>query len=424
MKDKILGIITEYNPFHNGHKYHIEKAKEITGCNKVICVMSGDFVQRGEPAIIDKYFRTTVAINEGIDLLIELPIEISTGSSEFFATGAIKLLNSLGIVDCLCFGSECGDLTTLSNIAHILTDEPSEYTTLLQVNLRNGLSFPKAREKALSEYIGDEKISDLLSSPNNILGIEYLKAIEKTHSKIIPYTIKRLGMGYHDKLGDNSMPSASSIRDFLTNSDELISNPLSGEILNGMPPLMELFILDNQYKATPIELNDFSLILRYKLLNETKETLTKYLDVTEDIANKIYNNLNTFKSITDFIEILKSKDITYSRLSRIFIHIILDIKSEKIEDITTPNYIRFLGFAKDSSNLLKEIKEKSSLPLLSKLSNTEKLSKKGKEQLENNIKASNIYQSIVYNNFHIQYINEYNRQIITDQKITDTIKSF
>ena len=173
---KVVGLITEYNPFHNGHQYHIEKSLEVTGADAAVVVMSGDYVQRGIPAIMPKLLRTEMALKCGAGAVFELPVCYATGSAELFALGAVSLLDHLGIIDCLCFGSECGNLEEMGHIADILLEEPESYRNILQANLKNGLSFPAARQRALSAYLGNENASLLLDDPNNILGIEYLKA--------------------------------------------------------------------------------------------------------------------------------------------------------------------------------------------------------------------------------------------------------
>ena len=181
---KIVGLIAEYNPFHNGHLYHIRKAKEITGADAVLVIMSGNYVQRGTPAIMPKHLRAQVALESGVAAVFELPVCYATGSAEYFATGAVSLLNHLGCVDALCFGSECGDYALLERIAGILTEEPDDYTFYLKEALRKGLSFPRARQQALSSYLKDENVDQVLDEPNNILGIEYIKALYQTGSLI------------------------------------------------------------------------------------------------------------------------------------------------------------------------------------------------------------------------------------------------
>ena len=188
---KVAGIIAEYNPFHAGHKYHIEKTREITGADYIIAVMSGDFVQRGEPAIADKYLRTKLALSKGVDLVVELPTRYSTASAKEFAFGAITLLNNLNSVDFLSFGSECGNLEVLKSYVSILNNEPAKFKELMLENLKKGLSYPLARTNALSLYLNDSNSINITSLPNNILGIEYMCALSALNSPIMPAADRR-----------------------------------------------------------------------------------------------------------------------------------------------------------------------------------------------------------------------------------------
>lgn len=205
---KIVGLITEYNPFHNGHLYHIQKAKEISGADAAVVVMSGNYVQRGAPAIMPKHLRAEVALEAGVPVVMELPVCYASGSAEYFAAGAISLFEQLGCIDSICFGSECGDYKVLERIARVTADEPEEYKFSLQEALRKGISFPRARQMALKAYLKDDSLDVILEQPNNILGIEYIKALYKKKSSIKTYTIKRMVSGYHDEELTGSYSSA------------------------------------------------------------------------------------------------------------------------------------------------------------------------------------------------------------------------
>ena len=212
----ILGIVSEYNPFHNGHLRHLNYSKEVTKSAFTVCVMSGNFTQRGDTALIDKWTRAEMALKAGIDLVVELPTLYATSSAENFAEGAIKILNSLGVVDYISFGSEIGQLSPLNDIAEILYKEPKEFSSLITRQLKSGLSYPKARELAISMYFGSsKKYSDILENPNNILGIEYLKAIKKFKSPIVPLTVKREYSDYNSKSIKNGLASSTAIRDMI-----------------------------------------------------------------------------------------------------------------------------------------------------------------------------------------------------------------
>lgn len=412
---KTVGLITEYNPFHNGHQYHISKAKEITGADSVIVVMSGNFVQRGTPAIMPKSVRTECALLSGADLVIELPVCYSTGSAEYFATGAVSLLDHLGCVDFICFGSECGELPPLKYAADILSHEPPEYKELLQKYLKAGDSFPRARQKALYQYLCDHSsrypafsiydFEEILSNPNNILGIEYIKALNELQSTISPYTIQRTGSGYHDTHLGHVFSSASAIRQEI-NSIDLIKKYIPQNAFS--------VIEKEQNKTFPVYSNDLSLLLKTILLYESSEALTKYVDVNPELANRIYNHLNDYKNFEQFCDLLKTKELTRSRISRALLHIILRIRKEDFSDYYTNGivfYINILGFRKDKTELLSMIKRTCDIPLLTTSAEKRSIIGYGKNMLTSDIIASNLYYSVVAEKFSTLYKNELNRQI-------------
>lgn len=390
---KIVGLITEYNPFHNGHKYHIEEALRITHSDAAIVVMSGDFVQRGTPAIMPKHLRARMALTCGAALVLELPVYYATGSAEYFAMGAVSILNALNCVDSICFGSECGDIDKLQELAAILSDEPVLYQSILQSYLRQGIAFPSAREQAIADYTNDPELASILSSPNNILAIEYLKAMIRLNSKMSAYTITREGAGYHDDTVRSKLSSASAIRKALLSNQTL-------ETLSEQLPSSVLCIMDEAYATRyPVTENDFSVLLKYRLLGETKESLCEYQDVTPDLANRIINRRNDFLSWTQFCELLKTKELTYARISRVLLHILLNMKKSYSPKL----YGRILGFRRDKSEILKTIKNESKIPLISKLNK--------EDYLELDTYASDLYESVVTDIYSHPFINEYQKQI-------------
>ena len=424
---KVVGLIAEYNPFHNGHLYHIEKAKEITGADYVIVVMSGNFVQRGAPAIMPKHIRAEVALEAGVPLVLELPVCFATGSAEYFAAGAISLLENLGCVDSICFGSECGDYELLEKIARVTADEPEEYKILLKKYLANGFSFPLARQRALQEYFHDDALDKVLEQPNNILGAEYIKALYRTKSHMKADTIKRMVSGYHDDSLNSGYSSASAIRKLLAytgrslrlESDGMFDEPSLSEVLTRLetevPKECIRFLEETHHTRYPIYENDFSSILKYKLLTETKETLTEYLDVTEEIANRIINHTNYFITIDQFCNLLKTKDTTYARISRCLFHILLNIKVSDMQLFKEQGYCQYarvLGFRKDGKKLLSAIKKYSDTPLITKLSQAETLSESGQLMIKQDIFAADLYESIVTDKFKQPFINEYKQQVV------------
>lgn len=408
---KAAGIIAEYNPFHNGHMYHIQKVKELTGADYVVVVMSGDFTQRGIPALINKHSRAKMALKAGADLVFELPSYYATGSAEYFASGAIALLDKLGIIDCICFGSECGDIKILTDIAQMLNNETVPLSEAIQAGLRQGLSYPLARAKAIGELIPESyEHVEALSSPNNILGIEYIKAILKRNSSITPYTNFRMGAGYHDKMLSDNMSSALSIRQSLLENNTL-------EMIESSVPEHVFTIMQKHFlKTFPIYNDDISLILKYKLLMDEPNGYTDYVDISDDLSAKIKRNLKKYKSYSQFCDLLKSKDITYARVSRCLTHILLNHKKDYLQSYIENDFIfyaRILGLRKDASELMSALKLHSEIPVISKLADAKKsLSPFAMQMLEEDIRASQIYDSIISEKFNAKPIHEYSKEIV------------
>ena len=410
---KTVGLITEYNPFHNGHAYHIEKAKMLTGADRVIVVMSGDFVQRGAPAVMPKHLRAESALLSGASLIIELPVCFATGSAEYFAQGSISLLNQLGCIDSICFGSECGDLHLLKEIAQILADEPIEYQTALKQALKEGASFPAARQEALNIY--SDKYSEILASPNNILGIEYLKALAKIHSKMEPFTIKRIGAGYHDMDIDGQFSSATAIRsdiyqlaDVNSSSESLPLTHIQTQVPSSCHELMK----KNYQTRYPVKADDFSLLLKAKLLSETAGSLSHYLDMSPELANRILRLRNDYLSFEQFCDLLKTKELTRSRISRSFIHVLLGITNDWLTAMKAPApYARILGFRRDHADLLGILKQTSDIPLITSPARAV-LADTAYQMLELDIYASDLYESVITDLYGTPFHNELTKQII------------
>lgn len=410
---KTVGLITEYNPFHNGHAYHIEKAKMLTGADRVIVVMSGDFVQRGAPAVMPKHLRAESALLSGASLIIELPVCFATGSAEYFAQGSISLLNRLGCIDSICFGSECGNLHLLKEIAQILADEPIEYQAALKQALKEGASFPAARQEALNIY--SDKYSEILASPNNILGIEYLKALAKIHSKMEPFTIKRIGAGYHDMDIDGQFSSATAIRsdiyqlaDVNSSSESLPLTHIQTQVPSSCHELMK----KNYQTRYPVKADDFSLLLKAKLLSETAGSLSHYLDMSPELANRILRLRNDYLSFEQFCDLLKTKELTRSRISRSFIHVLLGITNDWLTAMKAPApYARILGFRRDHADLLGILKRTSDIPLITSPARAV-LADTAYQMLELDIYASDLYESVITDLYGTPFHNELTKQII------------
>ncbi len=424
---KVVGLITEYNPFHNGHLYHIRKAKELTGADQVLVVMSGDYVQRGAPAIMPKHIRAKIALEAGVPVIIELPVCCAVSSAEYFAAGAISLFEKLGCIDAICFGSECGDYDALERIARVTADEPEEYKKLLKEAMRKGNSFPRARQMALKAYLKDDSLDVILEQPNNILGIEYIKALYKKKSSLEIHTIKRMVSGYHEEELTETYSSASAIRKLLAHagnslhleSDGLFDEPTLSEVLTRLedqvPPSCIRLLEETHRTRYPVYANDFSLILKYRLLNETASSLTRYLDISEELANRIMRHANDFISFDQFCDLLKTRDLTYKRVSRCLFHLLLGITADDMAEYSESGfcqYARILGFRKDGAALLSYLKEHSKIPLITKLGQTDGLNETGLKMLKQDIFAANLYESVITDKFKMPFMNEYRQQVV------------
>lgn len=406
-----LGIISEYNPFHKGHEYCIKTLKKKCNADFVVVIMSGDYTQRGCPAIFDKHTRCAMALAGGADLVLELPIYYSTGSAEFFAGGAVSILNGLGCIDYLGFGSESDDISSMEKIARILVDEPIEFTTALKENLKSGKSFAVARAEALKACSDID--SNISNTPNDILGIEYIKAILLQGSSIKPVSIKRMGAGYHDDSIDDSFASATAIRNLIEAQGKAA---LSKDDLSSLIPSEALNALfdENEKSTSPvITADDFSTLLHYKLLSEKNNGFEQYLDVTREISDKIISHINDYKDFSSFVSELKTKELTYTRINRALLHILLNITKKNMEMYSPSrtdfvSYARILGFRKDASELMKTIKETATTPVISRLSDAYSQTSYFQMQLLNEtISASNIYDLVRHNE-----INEYSKKPI------------
>lgn len=359
----ITGIITEYNPFHNGHLYHLSTAKKVTNCDAIVCIMSGNFVQRGEPAIIDKWKRAEMALLNGVDLIIELPTFYAVSSAEFFAKGAINILDRLGVVNNIFFGSECGDIDLLYKIARILTNEPKDLKLKIKENLKSGITYAKAREKALIDILNEDSLNEVLSNSNNILGIEYIKAIIKCNSNINPLTMKREGSKYNDKKLSTIFSSATSIRENIKNGFNL--NSL--EPYMPSPSLEILKSLANNNYPFIFEENMYSYI-KYRLLTNCIN-FNNLFEVKEGIDNKFIKEIYNSSSYEDLILKAKSKRYTYTKISRLLCQLFFSLDNYNFNELLQDDnlYARVLGFNDKGRQILKEMKKKSTIPIITKV---------------------------------------------------------
>lgn len=346
---KIAGIICEYNPFHNGHQFHIEKTREMTGCDGIIAVMSGNFVQRGEPAVFDKRIRAEMAVSGGADLVLELPALFAAQSAEFFAKHAVTLLAAAGVVNFLSFGAETGDLSMLKKIADIYTEEPNGYKTILKNSLSEGKSFPQARGIAIENILG-ASAANIAAQPNNLLAIEYLKALIKNPG-ISPVLIVR-NKTEHDSLTANAhFASAALIREILCRNEQQA-------IKQFIPPQAFEKIQD----CIPKRLENYTQAILAQLCKYSTEELRDLATVTEGLEFRICRAAQECNSLSDLLEKIKCKRYPLSRLRRLLIYALLDIR--KADQRKQPLYLKILDFNETGQKILHEMKKKATLPIV------------------------------------------------------------
>ena len=362
----VLGIIAEYNPFHNGHLYHLTESKRKCNAKYAVAIISGNFTQRGDASIVNKFEKAKMAIENGIDMVIELPTLYSISSAENFANGAIKILNELNFITHISFGSESGNINQLNNIASILTDEPEEFSKLLKEELRKGSSFPVARQNAIEKFLNltnKNEFSKLLNSPNNILAIEYLKALKKTKSNITPITIERKNVDYYSENIVESFASSTKIRKEISENLNMHTNIMD---MNNMDVNMDMFlnscmpkksydiIKENIEKGNCIQgLKCFEDMIFYKLRSMQINEIKELPDVCEGLENVIKKASNETNSLEDLINKCKSKRYTRTRIQRILIYALLGITRQDMEMSENVNpYIRVLAVNKNGRELL------------------------------------------------------------------------
>lgn len=400
----LLGLIVEYNPFHNGHKYHLEKSKEITNATHTVAIMSGSFLQRGEPALFDKYTRAEMAVKNGVDLVIELPTLYACQSAEIFSHGAVATLNSLNCVNSLCFGSEEGNIDILQTISEILVKEPSDFKTTLKNFLDEGIVFPVARSKALYEYIknnhllelSEDELKQVLNSSNNILGIEYIKSLIKLNSSIKPYTITRIASKYNSTDIESNICSATAIRNSLKDNTDL-------KLIENVVPLHTFNEINHKINTNFNPVFDYMF---YDLLSSTiirdVDNLTKYFEVNEGIENKIYSNVFTSKNLEELINSTKSKRYTMTKIKRTLNNILLGINRDdviKVKDLDRVPYIRILAFNNKGREIIKKIKTSSDIEIITKFSKISHVDDPIFDTLiKYDLKSSNMYNLIYYKN--------------------------
>jgi predicted nucleotidyltransferase len=364
----VIGIIAEYNPLHNGHVHHIQNSRRLTGAHGVICVMSGSFTQRGEPALVNKWARAQMALKAGADLVFELPFVFSARSAYHFARGGVSLLQRTGVTTHISFGSETGDISPLQEVATILHKEPPEFVRELRLQLKKGHSYPQARANALGEYAHSTKLSPghdwqaIMSLPNNILAVEYLRAMLADSSTLVPVTMPRIGQGYH-QTGNVEFASATAVRDQIRQNrplDEIKGLPwftkeiLSGEFAQG---------------SGPVSAQSMFKLIRFSLSNININDLRQIYDVNEGLENRIIKTAPLCSSREELISAIKTRRYSYTRISRILLYILLQFTQElaAMFDEKGPQYLRLLGFSPQGQKILHDMKTFSTIPVITKL---------------------------------------------------------
>ena len=410
---KAVGLVTEYNPFHNGHLYHLNKAMELTGADISVAVMSGDFVQRGEPAVLDKYTRTSMALNSGVNLVVELPVNYAVSSAESFAAGALKVLDYIK-ADSIAFGSESGDIERLSKLAHILCDNEDTLYKEISKCTANGISYAAARQKVV-EKLTDKDTAAMLTSSNNILAVEYLKAIIKNNYAIKPYTVQRQGDSYNDTDIRSEYASATALRE----------NLKADNISEYIPVKAGLILSSNTNYIYPDDITEALFTRLLDILfasnydkNVFIENVMQYPDVSKEIAGRLYKSAmdmitrtvpqrseskdNWAFSFGSLCEHIKTKEVPLSRIKRALVRITLGLDKKRMEKYVNEPYIRVLGFDKKGQEYLSYIRKTVEVPLITKTADY-------KEMLLDDIHAANIYNMIVAGKYGVKELGDFVR---------------
>ncbi|MBI0578378.1 nucleotidyltransferase [Neobacillus cucumis] len=377
---KAVGVIVEYNPFHNGHAFHVQAARETSNADIVIAVMSGNFLQRGEPALVSKWYRTKMALSGGVDLVFELPYQFATQNAEFFADGAVSILDAVHC-ESFCFGSESGDISSFLKTIDFLEEHHEIFDENVRRHIKSGVSYPKALSLSFQDFTETEGLLNL-TKPNNILGFQYIKSIKKMNSQIKPLTIARKNANYHDEhFASETIASATSIRKALFSTDERTFN-----IDQYVPdPTTELLREYYNHYGGFQQWENYWSYLQFRLIQCTPEELRNIYEVEEGIENRLKAAALTAGSFQEFMEKIKTKRYTWTRLQRICVHILTNAGKEEMSKPEGANYLRLLGMTQKGKTYLNKVKSELKLPLVSKLSSYKQ------KEIMLDIKAAQIY---------------------------------
>ncbi len=352
-----VGLITEYNPFHNGHLYHLQQSKQLTGAGVSIAVMSGHFLQRGEPALFDKWLRTHMALSAGVDLVVELPLPWACSSAPDFARGGVQALAGIGGIESLCFGSESGDLRSLQDCARQLMSWEHELETETNRLFRQGVSYPAARAEVMTQFTAE---SHVLATPNNILGIEYLKALELSEAALKPYTIERTGAGYHDFGSTHGIASATGIRHRIASRQSV-----AALVPHSCYPLLQQALEQRDHFSQQV----CFLLLAAQLFRDQRE-LSRYWLVEGGIENRLVAAADRAATLEDLILAIKSRQFTRTRIQRMLMAVLLGWLPEQVQPLlsTGPRYLHLLGASRKGERFLAQTRKQRELPLIQNFS--------------------------------------------------------
>lgn len=409
-----VGIVCEYNPFHKGHEYQIQQAKLLTGAEHVICFMSGNFLQRGVPAIADKHTRTEIALRCGVDAVFEIPFVYASSSARDYAHAAVCMMNALDGIDYISFGAECDDMDLLQKIAELTVNEPAQVSESIKKSVSSGISYGSARAAAISEYLQNQNLTGytsadldrILASPNNILAIEYIATLIQTDSRIKPVPIRRILSEYNSTATDNDICSASAIRELLRSGDvESLRRHIPDSCYN---------ILQNAYrKSFPMFDDDLShLLSARRILAPCTDDI---VDMDRDLCNRL-SRLDTNLSFTETATALKCRNYTLTHIQRGLLHTITDLRCDDYSHFKENGwiaYIKLLGLKKDAGAVIKSMKKASQVPIITRSAEIYKSTDStGLSMFSYDIKATDIYRNMVYNKYKISIKTDFEQPVI------------
>ena len=394
---KVTGIIAEYDPFHNGHSYHIKKAREMTGADAIVVVMSGHFTQRGMPAFFRRDARVRMAVDGGADLVIELPYIYACNSSHEFARGAAGILNGIGCVDALVFGAETDDMDTLGKAARAAEGTDDRSSAYIKEEMKNGVSYPEALTRSVEKIYGAQTAA-VLREPNNLLGIEYMKALRELGSGIKPFIVGRRSAAHgeslemlHERKQEQRIASGTAVRKAVyaggARAAEMLVPDTSFSIISGYERSSGFSFTEYRDK---IKKNMFEL-LKYKIITSDESELAEVYGVAEGLENRLKSCISGAEDVDGLIDSVKSKRYTRARISRTLMHLLINLRTTDFETLRETYCARVLGFSPTGGKLLRLMSESSAIPVFSNLSRLDKRSPEAARVLKYDMRASDVY---------------------------------